>query len=212
MQVSECLEEEGLGWLLDFEHAPTQSQKRKRREAPEEALNHIASPSKMETPVSERRDLKHPLPEHLRHIFHLRMCERIAQRKGGAAVTIRYAADLTKCHLKITILRESIPNLAIRLFGCTLEDTPTGWVLQVEQGPDVKSGRNGYFGISRASVAAVGLFIGTPIRELVDRGDEMTTLLSLYVWGTPKSNGVIVVEAPADKLETIASKLWPPLQ
>lgn len=130
------------------------------------------------------------------------------QIDGDAAVTIHHAGDIKKRHLRIGILRESIPNLAIGLFGCTLKDTSTGWVLQVEQGPDVELKDHGTFKFSRASVDAVGLFIGTPIRELVDRGDEMTTLVSLTVWGAPKS-GMIEVEAHTDKLETIALKLWP---
>ncbi|KHO11117.1 hypothetical protein MAA_11195 [Metarhizium robertsii ARSEF 23] len=163
----------------------------------------------METPVSERRDLRSPRTEHLRHIFHPRMCDRILQENGHAEVAILHDPDVTKCRLRIIVSPESIPNLAIRLFGCTLAETSTGWVLQVEQGPDVELEDRGTFKFSRASVDAVGLLIGTPIRQLVDHGNEMTTLLSLYVTGAPKSNGVIDVEAHADKLETIALKLWP---
>ncbi|EFY86219.1 hypothetical protein MAC_07742 [Metarhizium acridum CQMa 102] len=137
------------------------------------------------------------------------MCDRIEQKDGHAGVSIYRASDLAKCSLKVLISRKAIPYLAITLFGCTLAETSTGWVLQVEQGPDVELKGGGTFKLSRTSVDAVGLFIGKPIRELVDRGDEMTSLLSLSVWGSPKSNGMIEVEAHADKLETIALKLWP---
>ncbi|KJK77051.1 hypothetical protein H634G_07627 [Metarhizium anisopliae BRIP 53293] len=211
-QRQEQLKEAGLGWLLDFEHAPTQSQKQKRSEAQEEVPNHTASPEKMETLVSAGHDLDlgHPLLEHLLHIFHPRMCDRIVQKNGHVEVGIYYDAHLTKFLLNIRVLRESIPHLAIRLFGCCLAEVSTGWVLEVEQGPDVNLGGNGHLRLSRASVDAVGLFIGTPIRELVDRGNETTTLLSLYVWGTPKSNGLIQIEAPVDRLcSIVVSKLWP---
>ncbi|KID60198.1 hypothetical protein MAN_10069, partial [Metarhizium hybridum] len=154
-----------------------------------------------------------PSARNLRYIFEPRMRDRIIQEDGQASVTIYYAPDLTKCSLRIEVRRNSIHYLVVRLFGCNLIETSMGWVLEIEQGPDVElRGEGGSFKFSRTSVDAIELFIGKRIRELVDYGEESTRLLSLTVWGGGKSDGLIEIQAHADRLDPIALTLWPFLQ
>lgn len=241
--LSALLKEAGLERLADHDHTDARKRKRNCEGQPEQANSSASpeneevsvsltadsgqfvqgntaecAPVHLQTQIDlswsgSSYERTKPSARNLRYIFEPRMRDRIIQEDGQASVTIYYAPDLTKCSLRIEVRRNSIHYLVVRLFGCNLIETSMGWVLEIEQGPDVElRGEGGSFKFSRTSVDAIELFIGKRIRELVDYGEESTRLLSLTVWGGGKSDGLIEIQAHADRLDPIALTLWPFLQ
>lgn len=151
-------------------------------------------------------------------VFPQRMCDGVLKDDIFACIKVSYSIDPTQCSLDIDVTRRMASTLSKELFDKFIRYDKENalWVMELSDGTDVRV--KGHIEITRAREPSIQPLLGTLVsttlqnnpqrHEELAKGEAMTRLLTLSIYGDAKTPSQLRIILDAEMLRELSQQLW----